>query len=114
MTAVLSRQAPTLRQLGWTVRKLERGHGGIPQVRWHLAAPDTPPGTTAGDHHGPRRAANDAGNAGMQEPGTFPQASTHVEGSAFGSASLLHPTPDAAPAASRPERRPDAGRNAGT
>jgi hypothetical protein len=40
LTAVLTRQAPTLRQLHWQVRKLERGTGHVKAVRWQLTPPD--------------------------------------------------------------------------
>jgi hypothetical protein len=105
LTAVLTRQAPTLRQLGWTIRRLERGTGGAPQVRWELSPSRARDG-------GQRRPVNDAADAADAAADLFSQVNDGTSSAASGPASSLHPDPDAATAASTPPCTPDAGHDA--
>ncbi len=119
LTAVLTRQAPTLRQLGWDVLKLERGSDPhIKAVRWHLVPPADAPGRGDGE---PRRAVNGAADAADAPIGLLPQVNVGIRVAASGAASLRHPGHDAAhrpggrdSAASAPVLSRDAASDAAT
>jgi hypothetical protein len=108
LTATLTRQAPTLRQLGWLVVKLDRGTAHAKVLRWRLE----PPSESKQDHDpddaviadddpdGQRRSAKPAAHAAFAAQGEFPQVNGYEPGAANGAANVRQTGSVAAPAAS--------------
>jgi hypothetical protein len=108
LTTVLTRQAPTLRQLGWTATKLDKSSDPRGKaVRWHLAPP-APPGDGAEQREG----ANHPANAADAANDLFSQVNPHAPGAANGAATLPQDEDDAAPDANAAGRGNDAAPDA--
>ncbi|MGH4011009.1 MAG: hypothetical protein ACRDTH_23100 [Pseudonocardiaceae bacterium] len=101
LTTILRRQAPTLRQLSWTVTELERQSTRAKVLRWHLTPPSKSKQGRSGrdDSDGQRRRASDAANAASTALSYLSAGYSVALGAANGAATLRQSNPDAAPAA---------------
>ena len=86
LTTTMTRQAPTLRQLGWGVVHLDRNATRERVVRWELKPPPKP-----GDRSWPGNHAADAADAA---PGPFSHVKRGVDGAASTAASAAATDPD--------------------
>lgn len=102
LTGVMTRQAPTLRQLGWTVDRLDRDTSRAKVVRWHLV----PPGIEPGD---PVKGAANAATPHDQEK---PQLRGGDESAALSAADTRQSCGDAASAATGLDAAGDAADDA--
>jgi hypothetical protein len=101
LTTILTRQAPTLRQLGWTANKLDKSTDPRGKaVRWKLI-PASEAKQDAGDDQpspaaGQRRGANDGADAATRQDIVFSQVNQGANGAANGAAFVPQDEHDAA------------------